>query len=753
MKQQPQFGTILVVLTVVLMAVLAACTGGGTQNIGTQNTADTTPPTLTSSAPANNAVNVQVNSNIKLVFNEKMDTASVTVIGDPSSDLGNPSWNATGTELNLKPPANLEPSTAYTLSIEGKDATGNALGGTKTVQFTTAANIAPPDTNAPTIVSSSPENGNAGAAINSNILVTFSEPMNPGSITVSLNPSVNLGAPTFKSDNAAIEFDPPADLSGNTDYTVNVTGKDVAGNALTGSSSFTFKTATTKDTTAPGTPQNLNATAEESQIKLTWSANTETDLKGYTIYYGTNAADLSSKVFISKPAASKTVTGLTNGLRYYLQIEAEDGAGNRSGKSNIVNATPKDVTPPKLLSSLPKNGAVNVSATTSKVVFNFSEPMQPTSNLIAKCFGQENNTTSVCNYGRLPEWSNDSKTMTLTYDAPEYMGNANTRRFELDDYYFSDKAGNQLATTAVEFTIADTIEPKLLSSVPANGATNVPLNLPEVKFTFSEPINQSTFKVKCIGVYAAIEQCHLDLAALLGPATWSEGHTVTFRPTKPLLSYRDYGLIPLGTDLAGNALPNTQAAFDAATQVWFVTAKNVTTVVMPFYGGGYIVRGTTRDTAYINSVISVGDSGTGFSQYSRGYLAFKINSIPANATVTAARLQVSVTGAFGNPFGTLGSLILERVDVPQIVENPYNLNGTQNHFDLPALACTGCPIVLTGAYINQNVLGFVLADRTNSKAGSQFRLRFTENFSANGTGDYLTYSKNTATLTVTYETP
>ena len=126
-----------------------------------------------------------------------------------------------------------------------------------------------PDTTAPTVVSSSPENNSIGVAINSNLLVSFSEAMNTSTVNVSISPSLNLGAATFKSENAAVEFDPPADFSGDTIYTVTVAGKDVAGNALTGSSSFSFKTSTIKDTTAPGAPQNLNAEAGEGQVKLT----------------------------------------------------------------------------------------------------------------------------------------------------------------------------------------------------------------------------------------------------------------------------------------------------------------------------------------------------------------------------------------------------------------------------------------------------------------------------------------------------
>jgi Bacterial Ig-like domain len=71
-----------------------------------------------------------VNADIKLTFNEKMDTASVTLTSDPNSDLGEPSWNTDANTLNFNPPTKLEISNVYTLSISRKDVAGNALAAT-----------------------------------------------------------------------------------------------------------------------------------------------------------------------------------------------------------------------------------------------------------------------------------------------------------------------------------------------------------------------------------------------------------------------------------------------------------------------------------------------------------------------------------------------------------------------------------------------------------------------------------------------
>jgi hypothetical protein len=78
---------------------------------------------------------------------------------------------------------------------------------------------------------------------------------------------------------------------------------------------------------------------------LSWTAPTEnadggpvTDLAGYRIYYGTNAADLTSKVDVSGAQSTTYVLkGLSNG-RYYFAVVAFNSLGLDSGYSSLVNA-------------------------------------------------------------------------------------------------------------------------------------------------------------------------------------------------------------------------------------------------------------------------------------------------------------------------------------------------------------------------------------------------------------------------------
>jgi methionine-rich copper-binding protein CopC len=761
-----------VVLGVLLVASLLAC---GTQGVTPQNNGngnngngnsggDTTAPTLTSSNPINGASSIAINSKFKLVFSEKMDTASVTVVADPNSDLGDPAWNAAGTELRFDPPANLETSSDYTLSIAGKDVAGNALAATS-VQFTTAGDSNPPppvDTTAPTIVSSSPDDGNTNVAINANILITFSEAMNPGSVGVSISPNVNLGAAAFKSGNNTVEFNPPSDLAGNTNYTVTVSGKDVAGNDLTGSSSFSFKTATIADTTAPGIVQNVVAEAGDSQIKFTWNANTEPDLKGYTIYYSNNASNLSNSVFVAKPGTSKTLTGLTNGEIYFYQLEAEDGAGNKSGRTITKNATPKDATAPRLLSSSPANGAVNVPAS-SKVVFNFSEAMNPDKSKPRRpCVPLAGRPDANCGVLDSAIWDNGGKRLTLTY-AVNSIGTAiePTYIFETAE----DKAGNPLPLTQIKFSLADTRVPSITTATPADGVVGMP-NTVVLQIVFSEPMDrvsvQTAFRAQ-LGLFG-------QKGNVSGTFFWSgDDKTVTLQPSTllPFGEFVSWGLNAGAKSKAGNAVSGELKRVFRVIQEFTVEA--------PVYGNGHVLRECVNastsfaslircdDTAYASpareTVVRIGTRASTYGSNSKGYYAFRLNVIPANATITAARLQIARVGVIGDPFGNLGSLLLERVNPSQVIEQPYTLGGDRGDYNLPGLACSTCPLVFRTAGVDQNVLAFVLADRAESRAGSQFRLRHSVDIPGTGVGtgvrtgnNYADYSK-LPTLTITYRIP
>jgi hypothetical protein len=113
------------------------------------------------------------------------------------------------------------------------------------------------DTIAPTVLSSNPANGDGGVALNSKVVATFSEAMDPRTIT-SANVSLTAADGTVVSGTVgyignAMTFAPDSPLSASTIYTLTITNgaEDLAGNPLAGTFVTAFTTGNSLDTTAP----------------------------------------------------------------------------------------------------------------------------------------------------------------------------------------------------------------------------------------------------------------------------------------------------------------------------------------------------------------------------------------------------------------------------------------------------------------------------------------------------------------------
>ena len=89
--------------------------------------------------------------------------------------------------------------------------------------------------------------------------------------------------------------------------------------------------------------------ANETQIRIAWDPNHESDLAGYRVYYGINpnpktyATPIRLEIgkdlnFDTNP--NITITGLTPGTGYHIVVTAFDQSNNESGPSNEVNVFP-----------------------------------------------------------------------------------------------------------------------------------------------------------------------------------------------------------------------------------------------------------------------------------------------------------------------------------------------------------------------------------------------------------------------------
>jgi hypothetical protein len=234
---------------------------------GTTNPpSDTTPPTVTSTDPANGAINVPLTKWARATFSEPMLSSSITTstftlkVSGSSTNVPGAVWlNTEANSMNayFAPSSNLSPGTTYiaTVTTGVKDLAGNAMTTAKSWSFTTTS-----DTTPPTVTSTDPANGAINVPLTKWTRATFSEPMLSSSITTSTftlkvsGSSTNIPGVVWlntESNSMNAYFAPSSNLSPGTTYIATVTTgvKDLAGNAMTTAKSWSF--TTTSDTTPP----------------------------------------------------------------------------------------------------------------------------------------------------------------------------------------------------------------------------------------------------------------------------------------------------------------------------------------------------------------------------------------------------------------------------------------------------------------------------------------------------------------------
>ena len=95
--------------------------------------------------------------------------------------------------------------------------------------------------------------------------------------------------------------------------------------------------------TTPSAPQDFIATAGDRVVNLNWNAPVDdggSAITEYTIYRGTSSDAESYLYSVSAPTISYTDRTVTNDLRYYYKVSAENTVGE-GAKSNGVDASPK----------------------------------------------------------------------------------------------------------------------------------------------------------------------------------------------------------------------------------------------------------------------------------------------------------------------------------------------------------------------------------------------------------------------------
>ena len=379
-----------VLMAILLLGFIASCAA--------PEPGDITAPAVSSTVPANAAVNVAIDGNLTAVFSEAMKAGSIsattfTLEGPGTTAVsGVVSLSEDGLTAIFNPAASLAGGTGFTATITtgAQDLAGNALAADKVWTFTTAAI---PDTTAAVVNSTTPANLAIGVALNGNLTATFSEAMKPTSIsatTFTLAGSTAVtGVVSLSTDGLIATFNPAADLAASTLFTATITtgAQDLAGNALAADKVWTFTTGAAPDTTAAtvlSTVPAANATdvAIASYVTATFSEEMTTGtisgtsffvagpgstaVAGSVSYTGTTATFNPDADFAYSTVYTATVTTAVTDL-----------AGNPLAANKVWTFTTgvaPDTTAATVLSTVPANSATDI-AIADDVTATFSEAM------------------------------------------------------------------------------------------------------------------------------------------------------------------------------------------------------------------------------------------------------------------------------------------------------------------------------------------------------------------------------------------
>jgi hypothetical protein len=295
---------------------------------------DKTPPTVTSTLPADGDSTVSPGSQIRVTFSEAMDPASMiasTLVLDP------PVAGTVGYAnriLTLTPSGALDTNVAYlaTVTTAAKDTAGNALAAAYSWEFTTYL-----DTIRPTVTATTPPDGDSTTA-NSVIVVVFSELMDTlalNATTITFEPPVSGTFTYTNRTQVTITPDQPLDLPADYTGTISTAVRDSAGNFLAAPYVWHFRTvADAVPPTAEMTTPVENAVFKDSL--LIQVAASDNDRIDRVEFYADGAHIVGADDTTYPYEGYWKPVGLTLGTEHTVYAVAYDVSGNSVATDTIT---------------------------------------------------------------------------------------------------------------------------------------------------------------------------------------------------------------------------------------------------------------------------------------------------------------------------------------------------------------------------------------------------------------------------------
>jgi hypothetical protein len=395
----------LMVRFFLVLALLATGVIGG---CGREQT-PAVPPVVVSTVPANGATGVALSSPITAMFNETMNSATITSSTFTLTAPGGLAISGTvvgsGATATFTPMLPLATSTLYTATITtgAQSNLGIALAANYVWTFTTGL--------VPVVTSTVPANGTPNVPLNQKITATFNQAMNPATITAAGTFTVAVagggaavaGTVTYVAGANTAIFTPTMNLAPTTVYAAKITtaAQSAGGIPLAANYMWTFSTGVAVNSTAPtviatvpisdamDVPTNTMVTATFSKAM---DPSTITATGTFTLaVFGVGGAAVPGTVQYAGAIATFTPTSALTATTEYtatITTAAMDLTGNALAANYVWSFTTgagPSTTPPTITLTSPADLDTGVTLNAA-VNATFSEAMNPTTLLAPGTF-------------------------------------------------------------------------------------------------------------------------------------------------------------------------------------------------------------------------------------------------------------------------------------------------------------------------------------------------------------------------------
>ncbi len=587
---------------------------------------DIIPPFLLTTNPVDDATNAIISQDIILTFNEVVnaDSGFITIfnaIDDSVFEtftIGSPRIQNLGTDIiYIDPTANFDAGQEYyvlissSLFVDDNDNYFVGIDDKETLSFITA------DPSPPSHLSFFPADDSSGATRNTNIIITFTEPIKAGSGTVEIRrtsdnaliESIPVSSNQITGYNSSvITINPSANLPSFTNVYVSVPAgafQDIAGNSYAGVINPLDWNFVTEDS---GPPLLTNTTPNDGASAVSKTANI---VLTFNEIVNAGAGDIvihnydDDTVFETINASATTGLGTTtitinpagtldSSRRYYILIGntafADANGNNYAGitNKNVFDFMTLDDVAPTLLSSSPLDNATDVEGS-DNITLSFDEAVQAqTGNIQIRRTADDSVFEAISVTSARVTGSGTANIMIL----PTADFESETEYYvQIDASGFDDLSGNSYvgitATTDLSFTTLDGDAPSTTLFDPAPASLDVSLTT-NLEITFDEIVNAGAGNIT---IHRMIDDVIVESIAA-SSATGLGTTTITLDPSSDLEDTKTYYILIADNafeDVSGNSYAgltdkNTwYFTTPAGASIWETATPNLQSQIYPFF--------------------------------------------------------------------------------------------------------------------------------------------------------------------------